>query len=229
LVLRCEREIFVLSADQLLLLLELGLRFAQLVLRLDHVEFCLELGFEFVLETRERRSEFLNCGLLRLDALSILGKLLLEEKCVLETLLLNDFAHLLEDRLVLLNERGLVKAKVLVVQNEALVLLLDLGHHLHTKRLDFLLKVHHLLLSAELGGRLFGTCGRLEASDQISDRLFFSFLLGRLLIRLLEMKETLFTIGGLGFIAVGIGLRVREQDQIAWVLGTLLRERRLRH
>jgi len=72
-----------------------------------------------------------------LDALSILGKLLLEEKCVLETLLLNDFAHLLENRLVLLNERGLVKAKVLVVQDEALVLLLDLGHHLHTKRLDF--------------------------------------------------------------------------------------------
>ena len=110
--------------------LKLGLRLdllgGLLLLSLDDPQLRVQLLLEVVLDRLERVLQLVEGCLLELDGLVVFQQLAAQVVRILLPLVLDDLLHLLEHGLVLFVEGALVQGKVLVVQVEALVLLLDL-------------------------------------------------------------------------------------------------------
>ena len=97
-----------------------------LLLSLDDPQLRVQLLLEVVLDGLERVLQLVEGCLLELDGLVVFQQLAAQVVRILLPLVLDDLLHLLEHGLVLFVEGALVQGKVLVVQVEALVLLLDL-------------------------------------------------------------------------------------------------------
>jgi len=108
--------------------------------------YLLKLVFKFLLEsfgdTVNRLLEFIDCSFFFTDSISIFRQLPLKIQSVFKALFINDLTHLLKDRLVLSIKRRFVKAEVLVVQNEAFILLFNLCEQILTKTFNLAMQVN---------------------------------------------------------------------------------------
>lgn len=153
----------------------------------------------------------------------IFAQLFFQEKNVFDTFLFYHLSHLLEYWLVLLEQRRLVQSEIVMVQNQALVLLLDFGDHSDAKLLNLLLKIHHLLFR-RLVRLALGLGWSLEPRDQVS--LSSELVLWVWLNFLVVLLRSLFCLTQ-ALLAVRLALICREQNDRPVVRLALVCERGL--
>jgi hypothetical protein len=95
---------------------------------------------------------------------------------VLFALLLEQLTHLKEDRVIFFIQSSLVQTEMLVVKDQALVLLLNFVRKLLAESFDLFVKVDNVFLGRKFFLSLFRYvrhiqwgCGLLELLDQVSD------------------------------------------------------------